>query len=449
MRVKQRALAALTLAACLLSGCLGSSDSVPEPPSPSSPATPLAETGGGAGGTASGTAGSAEAPSPAPVEPPPLPPPSEATLVAVGDVMMHTPMLPGAYDESSGTYDFSGFFAPLRTMFEEADWAVANLETPIAGDERGFRGYPLFNAPVALADALAEAGFDVVSTANNHSLDQGFSGLVHTLGALRDRGVLPVGTAESEEASNELTIVEKNGIRNAFLSYTYGTNGIPIPKDKPFAVNLIDDARIAKDIAGAEAAGADVVTVSLHFGNEYQREPTDEQRRVARRAIEAGADVVLGHHPHVVQPYERIRVEDEDGKTREGVVIYSLGNFISNQFGSYKEYGAALQVTFRKTYQANGASMTTVSEVDAIPTWVHKYVSGGKSRYRVLSLDDIKQESGDPLLTPRMISNLIETSAELNRHMDKLTAEIDQAPSGTNGTESAAANVSPTTYTGQ
>ena len=359
------------------------------------------------------------APSPTPTPVPTPPPPVEATLVAIGDVMMHKPMIPGAYDEESGTYDFTGFFAPLRDVFQNADWAVANLETPIAGDDRGFPGYPRFNAPVALADALKDAGFDVVSTANNHSLDQNYSGLVHTLEVLRERGVLPVGTADSHDAAEAVAMLERNGIKNAFLSYTYGTNGIPIPKDHPYAVNLIDDERIASDIAKARAQDADVVTVSLHFGNEYQRNPTDEQRRLAEHAIRSGADVVLGHHPHVVQPYEIIRVKNADGTEREGAVIYSLGNFVSNQFGDYKEYGAVFEVTFRKTYDADGGSVTSVSSVDAFPTWVHKYMSGGKARYRVLSLESISPETDDPLLTARMLSELAEKSEEMTRHLNK------------------------------
>jgi len=409
--------AALLAASLWLAGCEG--DAEPEKQA-GRDGIPLSETGGTRG-----------EPALEPPPPPKPPPPVEATLIAVGDVMMHTPQLPGAYDEQAGGYDFSGFFAPLRDTFAGADWAVANLETPIAGDERGFRGYPMFNAPVALAGALAGAGFDVVSTANNHSLDQGFAGLVHTLATLREQGVAPVGTAESEEASQALTTISRDGIANTFLSYTYGTNGIPIPKDKPFAVNLIDDAKIKSDIARAKAAGADIVTVSLHFGSEYQREPNDEQKRIARLAIEAGADLVLGHHPHVVQPYERYRVVGPDGAEREGVIMYSLGNFISNQFGGYKEYGALLKVTFRKTYRADGTAVTTVTELDAIPTWVHKYVSGGKAHYRVLSLDDVASKNDDPLLTPRTLAQLADMQAEMNRHLDKLAAGVDEGvPAG-------------------
>lgn len=392
--------------------CAGCEPS-PEAPSGLEP-TPTEESGEGAA---------------VPAEPPPLPAPAEATLVAVGDIMMHTPQLPGARNPQTGEYDFSGFFAPLADTFTKADWAVANLETPIAGDQLGFPGYPRFNAPVALADAIAGAGFDIVSTANNHSLDQGFAGLAHTVQTLRDKGLHPIGTADTAEAAAALTVVEKNGIAGAFLSYTYGTNGIPVPEDKPYAIQLMDDKRMTAEIRKAKQAGVDVVVVSLHFGTEYQRMPNAEQRRVARLCIEAGADVVLGHHPHVVQPYETVQVTDDDGTARQGLIMYSLGNFISNQFGDYKEYGALLKVTFRKTFQADGTAVTTIAHFDAIPTWVHKYVSGGKSHYRVLSLDDLAQTNDDPLIPPRMLASLHEKAAEMNRHLETLTIEADRGKS--------------------
>jgi poly-gamma-glutamate capsule biosynthesis protein CapA/YwtB (metallophosphatase superfamily) len=362
-----------------------------------------------------------------------VPMPAEATLVAVGDIMMHTPQLPGAYDSKSNTYNFNNFFAPVRAIITEADWAVGNLETPIAGDERGFHGFPRFNAPAALADALADAGFDILSTANNHALDQGFSGLAHTLDVLRAKGLHPIGTAETEEAARSILTLEHNGIVAAFLSYTYGTNGIPIPKDKPYAVQLINDERMAADIAAARKLGADLVSVSLHFGIEYQQSPNDEQRRTAARAIQAGADIIIGHHPHVVQPYEWLSVQRDDGTIRRGLVMYSLGNFISNQFGGYKEYGAILKVTFRKTYQTDGTADLAIAKVDAIPTWVHKYVSGGKSRYRILSLDEIMKDGNDPILTKRLYTSLREKAAILNRHLDSLA--VSAAASETTVTE--------------
>jgi len=427
-------LAALIALALLASGCEGSpfpgNGGVRGEDAPLAQDKPSPDEAKGTGHSADRdgeTSGSPDDTAPAAPKPA-VPPPAEATLVAVGDVMMHTPQLPGAYDEAKGAYDFSGFFVPVKSVIESADWAVANLETPIGGDERGFKGYPLFNAPVALADALKGAGFDVLSVANNHALDQGFRGLAHTLETLRSRELVPIGAYDSEEAARSVALLEKNGIVQAFLSYTYGTNGIPVPTDKPYAVNIIEDGRIRDDIAKARKAGADVVSVSLHFGNEYQREPSEEQKRLARLCVDAGADVVIGHHPHVVQPYEWREVEREDGAKRRGLIMYSLGNFISNQSGDYKDYGAMLRVTFRKTHAADGAASTEIAEVDAIPTWVHKYVSDGKKRYRVISLDAL-EAGADPLLTDRLLATLHDAAADMNEHLESMAVATNPPPS--------------------
>jgi len=420
VRLLKLTLAAM-LAAAFFAGC--GSFTAPEP-SPADPAPSGTASENNADHEANNEPIEEETPPPAP----PLPPPTEATLIAIGDIMMHTPQLPGAYDEESGTYDFSNFFVQVRSRLTDADWAFANLETPIAGDERGFRGYPTFNAPAALADAMKDAGIDIVSTANNHTLDQGYNGLAHTLETLRERGLAAIGTADSEEKAEEITFIERNGIKTAFLAYTYGTNGIPVPKDKPYAVSLIEDERIIRQIQLAREEGADVVAVSLHFGNEYQRMPSDEQKRLARLTIESGADLVIGHHPHVVQPYELYRVEEDDGRVREGLIMYSLGNFISNQFGDYKEYGAILEVTFRKTYNEDGTAETKIVSYDAIPTWVHKYVEKGKNRYRVVVLDDLAETGSDVLLSQRMVAQLIQKSEEMNKHLDQYAVEAGAEP---------------------
>lgn len=364
-------------------------------------------------------------PTPEPLPPPP--PPSEATLVAVGDIMMHTPQLPGAYVAETGSYDFSGFFQRVKPTIAAADWAMANLETPLAGNERGYKGYPRFNAPVEMADALSEAGFDIVSIANNHILDQGEAGAIATIRTLQDRGLKPIGTSE-EGASplQEAVITKKNGIAAAFLAYTYGTNGIPLPQNAPYLVYLVNEKQIAEDIAHAKARGADVIVVSLHFGNEYQRHPTDAQRNLAAAVIQSGADIIVGHHPHVVQPYERITTATEQG-TREGFVIYSLGNFISNQFGDYKEYGAMLKVTIRKSYSPDGTSSIELAETEAIPTWVHKYRESGKSKYRILPVEAVAAAADDPLIANRMFPVLKEQAQELNRHLRSMTEAGDRA----------------------
>ena len=243
---------------------------------------------------------SAPSPSPTPAEPTY----TEAEWIAVGDVMMHAPQVPGAYDKAAKRYNFDPFFEEVSPILKQGDWVIANLETPVAGPKFGYNGYPHFNAPVELAEALKNAGFNLITNANNHSLDQGAEGLLLTLKNLKALGLPYAGTAATQEEADSLLLSEKNGIVMGLLAYTYGTNGIKIPTDKPYLVSLIDEQRIVQDIARLREAGADFITVSLHFGTEYKTSPNDSQKQLARSLIAAGADIIAGSHPHVVQPYE-------------------------------------------------------------------------------------------------------------------------------------------------
>ncbi|WP_199614849.1 CapA family protein [Paenibacillus alkalitolerans] len=401
-----------------VSGCeRGSAGETNQDKSPS--ATPISDTY---------TQQPGSAPSGFPAEPA-VPPPTEAVLTAVGDIMMHTPQLPGSYDAKTGKYNFDGYFRHVAPIISEGDWAIANLETPIAGANRGYKGYPLFNAPDELAAALKNAGFNIVTTANNHALDQGAAGVLATLQTVRAHGLEPIGTFADAESAGKALVMEKSGIVNAILSYTYGTNGIPIPEDKPFLVSLIDKERMKEQIAVARSEGADFVTVALHFGNEYQRQPNETQLDLAEHCIKAGADLVLGSHPHVVQPYERIRTTGYDGSKRSGIAIYSMGNFISNQFGNYKEFGVIFKIRIKKTYSDSGESETEITDVEPIPTWVHKYKSGGKAMYRVLPLETITAELNDPLIPNRLIPLLEQRAAEMNAHLESLTVQAQSEAS--------------------
>lgn len=351
----------------------------------------------------------------------------EADLVAVGDIMMHSPQLTGAYDPETGTYSFASYFPEVRDRLA-GDWVFANLETPIAGEDlNGFSGYPMFNAPEALADALRDAGFNVVSTANNHSMDRREQGVLRTLENVRSRGIATVGTYASAEEAEQVLIIEKNGIRMAFLAYTYGTNGIPVPKDKPYLVNLIDEERIVADLAKASQAGADLVTVSMHFGNEYEYEPNEEQKRLAKRLIEAGADIVLGSHPHVVQPYEWVETIGADGTPRKGLVMYSLGNFISNQgpdqgTAKYTDVGVIFRVQVRK---AMPEGIVEIGRVTAEPTWVHKYVEGGRRQYRVLPIAAVLEERNDAILTDKQYEMLEGYLTRMTAHVHSMAVPAE------------------------
>jgi poly-gamma-glutamate synthesis protein (capsule biosynthesis protein) len=334
-------------------------------------------------------------PSPLPTEPP-EPVFADALWMAVGDVMMHTPQLPGAYDKTTNRYNFDPFFKEVKPILEQGDWVIANLETPIAGVEFGYRGYPQFNAPVELGEALKNAGFNLITNANNHSLDQGESGILRTLENLKKLGLPSKGTASSQEEADQFVLSEKNGIVMGLLAYTYGTNGIPIPEGKPYLISLIDEQKIKADISKLREAGADLITVSLHFGTEYQTAPNDEQKLLARSLIAAGADIIAGSHPHVVQPYEVVETTEENGHVRKGLIIYSMGNFISNQRGETKDYGVIFKVNVRKNMTDGTVDLT---EIESIPTWVHRYKPDRAFRYRILPIEETITAASDTLLT--------------------------------------------------
>ena len=252
-----------------------------------------------------------------------------------------------------------------------ADYALANLETPLAGGP-DYSGYPTFNAPDSLAADLRAAGFDLLSTANNHSLDRGTRGVYRTLDVLDQEGLAHAGTYRSQEerdASSGVYVADVGGISVAFLSYTYGLNGFRLDSDKLYAVNLFnldyyttlsdpDYDRLQADLEAARALDADLIAVIIHWGVEYQNAPNTYQTNMARFLVEQGADLVLGSHPHVLQPYETISVTGWDGRERQGFVCYSLGNFISSQVDPLTDTTAVLTVELTKDNAAGEASVT-------------------------------------------------------------------------------------------
>lgn len=244
----------------------------------------------------------------------------EIALVMVGDILLHTPVAESGKTEDGG-YDFTPIFAQVKEEIEEADIAIVNQEVIIGGEELGVSGYPAFNAPYELGDALADAGFDVVCQATNHALDKGKRGILNCLAFWGERypDMAVLGIHDSEAGRSELYVYEREGIRIAILNYTYGTNGIALPADMPYAVDLLDRERVEADLQRADDA-ADFVIVCPHWGTEYVLEQTAEQESWASFFAENGADLVLGTHPHVIEPVEW--VEDT-------LVYYSLGNFVN------------------------------------------------------------------------------------------------------------------------
>lgn len=274
---------------------------------------------------ASGSDSTDSAGAPAPAKPQG---PAQATLLFVGDAMQHQDQIDRA--KALGTdveYDYSGCFSLIAPTVKGADYAVVNLETPLGGGKGGYTGFPCFSAPDEFAVALKEAGFDLFLTANNHTLDRSDAGLRRTLQVLDSIKVDHVGTYHDKAERERLVpfIKEVNGIRIAFLNYTYGTNGLEA-KDGA-EVSLIDKKAMADEMRRAREAGAELVVVMPHWGVEYVLTENAAQRDVAQFLIDEGADLVIGGHPHVVQPMKVIHSEKHD---KDVLVVYSLGNFISN-----------------------------------------------------------------------------------------------------------------------
>ncbi|MBN2248696.1 MAG: CapA family protein [Coriobacteriia bacterium] len=320
----------------------------------------------------------------------PLPPVERFTILAVGDLMAHTPQLTSA--RTADGYDFEPCFEPVASRIAEADLAIGNLETTLSGPERGYTGYPMFNTPDTFAEALVGAGFDVLTTANNHTLDRGPAGLTRTLDVLDGLGAQHTGTARTAEEAERVLMVDVGEARVAVLAYTYGMNGFIAPADKKWMVNTIDTVRMAADVARARELEPDLVIVSIHNGVEYQRQPSESQKRVETAMLEAGADVVLGSHPHVIQPMETVELTGKDGSTRTGFIIHSLGNFISNQRERYRNTGLLLSLGFEKDLRSG---ITTLVSAEYVPVWVDDTDEDGKL-HRVLPIGDVLADVAYP-----------------------------------------------------
>ena len=265
-------------------------------------------------------------------------------LTFVGDAMQHGPQIRAART-TDGTYDYSACFTHLAGDIADADFAVVNLECPLGG--KPYSGYPNFSAPDEFATALRDAGFDFFATANNHCLDRRDAGLKRTIRRLDELKMPHAGTYLNAAARDTLCpqMVDVNGIRMAMMSYTYGTNGIGV--QGKVVVDYINRDRIAADIARARQLQADVICVCMHWGIEYKMLPVEAQRSLADFLVEQGVDLIIGSHPHVVEPME-IR---HSGKWNKDVlVVYSLGNFISNQNGTDSRGGALVKATLNRDY---------------------------------------------------------------------------------------------------
>ncbi|MBO4292390.1 MAG: CapA family protein [Lachnospiraceae bacterium] len=324
----------------------------------------------------------------------------KVSILCAGDVMAHAPNISSAL-KSDGSYDFTDNYEYVEDYIKNADLALCNMETTFKGGKP--QGYPLFNAPDSLAEAIYSAGFDVALTSNNHMLDTGFDGMQRTLEVLREADLKTAGSRlEGEEKG--YAVVKTNGVKIGVVSYTYETtqtastsvsiNGNAISEASQKLINSFnyhdleaeDYDRIEADIKGCRADGADVVICYMHWGNEYEQKPNQNQEEMAQELADRGADVIFASHPHVLQ---RIDVVTSSKGGQKVPVFYSLGNFISNQRAE----------TLSNKYTENGAmgivKLTILPDKDKIqaesvsvvPTWVDKYQSSGGLEYRIIPLD--------------------------------------------------------------
>lgn len=309
------------------------------------------------------------------------------TITAVGDLMCHSPQFSYA-QVTSDSFDFKPVYREVRKILEASDFTYGNLETVIGKKKDTYKGYPRFNSPPHYVEALKYAGFDLLVTANNHTLDQGESGVLRTLESIKKYELNYTGSFLSETDRDSIRIFDVKGLKLAVLSYSYGTNGMPIPKGKNYIINLIDKNLIQKDIFSARKKGAEIVLVNFHFGNEYEREPSEFQKDVVDFTIQSGADIILGGHPHVLQPVDFFKTKL--AKLDSGFVAYSLGNFISNQRKRFTDAGVILTIELTKNLKNDSVF---ISNVDYLPTWVFKGDTEKGKEYVILPLDELNDSS--------------------------------------------------------
>ena len=302
---------------------------------------------------------------------------TSVSLIAAGDNLIHNTLLKDAYT-GSDTYDFTPFYENIKPYVEAADIAIVNQESPLGTGEPS--AYPSFNTPQACGDALIDAGFDVISHANNHAMDAGSSAVYDTMDfwdSQSDSGVIRVGIARDAEDRAKVRYLERNGIKIGFLAYTYGLNGYSLPDDNPDLVSLIDKEKIAAEMAIVKEQ-CDAVVVLMHWGEEYQTTENSNQNELAEFLTEQGATLIIGGHPHVCQPCEW--VESENGN--RAFCIYSTGNFISAQNKTNTMVEAMLQVTL--TRQADGSVIVENPGVMPLVCYFNSNWRG----YRVIPMDD-------------------------------------------------------------
>lgn len=328
-------------------------------------------------------------------------------IVFAGDIMGHGPQIKAAL-QPDGSYDYEPSFRYVAEYIKSADLAIANLEVTLAGPP--YTGYPQFSSPAALAVAASAAGFDILTTANNHCMDRGPAGLQRTLDSLDALGIPHLGTYRDSASrhSEHPLMVDRCGIRLALLCYTYGTNGIEV--HPPQVVNMIDTTLMLRDLQEARARGADYVVTLIHWGIEYQTAANAEQRQTARWLFDHGCDAVIGGHPHVVQDFTFDAVPGNAHYPEP--VVYSMGNFVSNQRDPGCDGGIMVELTLQKR-----DGRITSQRMAYMPYWVHRGTVDSLYQYYVVPSTDAVEHPDlyqiEPALQPALRRFSDDTRARL------------------------------------
>lgn len=367
-------------------------------------------------------------------------PETYATVLSIGDIMVHKTQLDGA--KTTDGYDFSAFFKEVSPYFQNADLSVGNLELTFGGSESGnFRGYPTFNTPDQLADAIKNSGINMLMTSNNHSNDTSLFGLKRTAQVLKEKGIEYTGTRETE-SEPKYVVKEINNIKIGIANFTYETpgedatrkylNGGAININANGLINTFSYQRIESFYAEAQSFidgmkkdGAEFITFYMHWGEEYQLTANTWQKSIAQRLSNMGVDMIIGGHPHVVQPMELIHSEDGQNTT---VCIYSLGNAVSNQRRElisnspkgHTEDGVIFSYTLKKSNKGE----VTLTDIDLIPTWVHKYSENGY-KYTIYPIEDITSATAKyPNIASKLTESYERTKATVSNGLTECQTEI-------------------------
>lgn len=323
-------------------------------------------------------------------EPTPEPTPEtiKATIVSAGDCVIHDKIRLAAKIDGEDSYDFTHMFEDIKPFVEKADYALISYEGAATNKRNDYSGYPIFNTPPEIFDAFRYAGFNLINNSNNHQLDRRVSGMLETRENIKKAGLEIIGAYDGEEP--RYLIKDINGIKVGFMAYAYGSNGneAALTSDQIYKhLALFDKPRMEKEIKELEEK-ADVTVIAMHWGHEYWTTPNDQQISMAKEMFEWGADVILGSHPHVIQPSE---IHTVNGETK--YVVYSMGNFLTNMLHEWyddpkkekwlQEDGTLISIEFTKDLTTE---KTIISKIIHIPTWLSREKIDGDTIHRILPI---------------------------------------------------------------